>query len=296
MSDTSSSKVCSREMDLTSSCGVTRREVLTPGPVSEQLSPISPNDSRRRCGGTRARSPTVVTPRSRSCSRRAGPTPGSRSTGRGARNSASLPGGTTVKPPGLSIVGGHLGHQLVGGQPDGDAQLELVGHPLLDEPGRLHRRAEQPLGAGEVDVGLVEAHLLHQRRVLVQHGHETAGILVVELMMPGEIHPMGAETPGGAERHGRMHAVPPGHVVGGGHHPPLAAPDDDRLAPQRRVPVLLDRGEEGVEVEMGDDPVSGPRPDDVVPRIHSHSIAKHMFGYKGGCACWVRGQVASTML
>ena len=150
--------------------------------------------------------------------------------------------------------------------------MELVRHPLLDEPGRPDRRSEQPLGAGEIDVGLVEAHLLHQRRVVVQHGHQTAGIVVVELMMPGEIHPMGAETPGGAERHGRVHAVPPGHVVGGGHHSPLAAPDDDRLAPQRRIPVLLHRGEEGVEVEMGYHPVSGPRPDDGAERPGTASV------------------------
>ncbi len=71
---------------------------------------------------------------------------------------------------------------------------------------------------------------------------------------------MRAEAPGGAQRHGGVNAVAPGHVVGGGHHPALAAPDDDRLAPQRRVPVLFDRGEEGVEIQVGDDPVSGPRP------------------------------------
>ena len=40
--------------------------------------------------------------------------------------------------------------------------LQLVRHPLLDEPRRLHRRAEQLLGAGEIDVGLVQAHPLHQ--------------------------------------------------------------------------------------------------------------------------------------
>ncbi len=70
---------------------------------------------------------------------------------------------------------------------------------------------------------------------------------------------MRAETPGSAQGHGGVHAVAPGHVVGGGHHPALPTPDDDRLTPQRRVQVLLDSGEEGVEIQVGDDPVRRPR-------------------------------------
>jgi hypothetical protein len=83
---------------------------------------------------------------------------------------------------------------------------------------------------------------------------------MIELVMPGEIHPMRAEAPGGAKRHGRVDAVAPGDVIGGGHDPPLSTPHDHRLAPQGRVPVLLYRGKEGVEIEVSDDPVRGPGP------------------------------------
>ena len=103
--------------------------------------------------------------------------------------------------------------------------------------------------------------------------------------MPDEIHPVGAETPGRAQGHGRMHAVAPGHVVGGGNHPPLATPHDDRFAPQRRIPILLDGGEERIEVEMSYDPVSGSRPDDALMALHAYSIDEQTFGGKGaGCA------------
>jgi hypothetical protein len=48
-----------------------------------------------------ARSPIVSTPAAASFSALRGPTPGSLRTARGARNSASRPGSTTVTPPGL---------------------------------------------------------------------------------------------------------------------------------------------------------------------------------------------------
>jgi len=77
-----------------------------------------------------------------------------------------------------------------------------------------------------------------------------------------------------------MHAVPPGHVVGGGDYAPLPTPDDDRLAPQRRVPVLLHRGKEGVEIEVGYDPVGRPGVHDDVPTTHEDMISEQMFVYK----------------
>ncbi len=54
-----------------------------------------------------------------------------------------------------------------------------------------------------------------------------------------------------AGRHGRAHAVHPG-LVGRGRDDAAAAdtPDHDRLAAQRRLVALLDRGEEGVQVEV----------------------------------------------
>jgi len=104
---------------------------------------------------------------------------------------------------------------------------------------------------------------------------------MVELIVAGEIHPMRAETPCGAKRHGRMHPVAPGKVVGGGHHPTFASAHDDRLATQRGVLVLLDGGEEGVEIQMGDHPVGCPRADDDLMCLHVSRINERLFARKG---------------
>ena len=100
--------------------------------------------------------------------------------------------------------------------------------------------------------------------------------------MAGEIHPMRAEAPGCAQRHGRVDTELPGHVVGGRHHTPLAAAHDHRLASERRVAILLHRGEEGVEVQMGYDPVRGSvRSSVFIPCLHGRSIPEHLFVEKG---------------
>ena len=65
----------------------------------------SPRTPKRRTSQGRERSascPAVSTPAARSCAAVRGPIPQIASTGSGARNSASRPGGTTVSPSGLS--------------------------------------------------------------------------------------------------------------------------------------------------------------------------------------------------
>ena len=99
--------------------------------------------------------------------------------------------------------------------------------------------------------------------------------------MPGEIHPVRAETSRGAQGHGRMHPIAPGDVVGGRHHPTLAAAHDHRLAPQRRIAVLFHGGEERVEVEMRYHPVGSPGTNDDLSPFHVQRIAEHLFGDKG---------------
>ena len=53
-------------------------------------------------------------------------------------------------------------------------------------------------------------------------------------------------------RHRRMHAEGARDVAGGRDHAALAAADDQRLVGERRVVALLDRGVEGVAIDMRD--------------------------------------------
>ena len=58
-----------------------------------------------------------------------------------------------------------------------------------------------------------------------------------------------AKLPRASSRHPAAHAKNPG-LVGSGQHD--AATDGNRLAPERRVEQLLDRGIEGIEIRMQD--------------------------------------------
>ena len=91
----------------------------TPGRASRPAQPSS----------SRATSPTVRdAPRTRSFSAVTGPTPHSRSTGRGCRNASSPSGRDHEQPVGLGHGAGHLGQELRAGHPDGDGQAD----PLAD--------------------------------------------------------------------------------------------------------------------------------------------------------------------
>ena len=79
-------------------------------------------------------------------------------------------------------------------------------------------------------------------------------------MIAGYEDPLRTEAAGGSERQGGMDSIAPGDIIGSGHHSPLPASHDDRLAAQRRIQVLLHRGKEGVEIEVGNDPIGSMRP------------------------------------
>ena len=67
------------------------------------------------------------------------------------------------EPVGLLELGGDLGHELVRGEPGRRGQLGLGADPLLDQPNRVERGAEERLGSGQVDERFVDRHGLHQR-------------------------------------------------------------------------------------------------------------------------------------
>ena len=68
-----------------------------------------------------------------------GPTPQSRSTGSGCRNSSSPPGGTTRRPSGFATPLATLARNLVRATPDGDRQPDLLEHVAPQPRGDLRR-------------------------------------------------------------------------------------------------------------------------------------------------------------
>ena len=58
-----------------------------------------------------------------------------------------------------------LAHQLVRRHADRDRQANPLAHLALDPGGDVHRRAEEPAGAGEIEKGVTVAARLDDRRV-----------------------------------------------------------------------------------------------------------------------------------
>ena len=167
------------------------------------------------------------------------------------------PGATTTSPSGLSELGGELGHELRRCHADRGGQTTC---------GRRHRRLEVgtssrspgslssigPTRRAEVDEGLVQRQRLHQRGQLPQQAHHLArwprgrrrsGRSGRRRAGSGGA-PRGPASPSGRRTRGpRTTPSPP-------HHAGPTPPTTTGLAAQRGLVALLDRGEEGVEVEV----------------------------------------------
>ena len=103
--------------------------------------------------------------------------------------------------------------------------------------------------AGDVGKGLVDGDPLDQRREIAEHLDGGVAQPLVLLEMAADEDELRAELARPPPRHPAAHPERLG-LVGGGQHDPAA--DGDRLAAQRRVEQLLDRGVEGVQVRMED--------------------------------------------
>src|SRR4029453_2886728 len=129
------------------------------------------------------------------------------------------------------------------GEPGGleDAALQLAR--------RGARIAVEALRAGEVAVGLVEV-ALDGRRDRAAAREDLLGEAAVDLRVALEDHGLRAEPPRLAQRHPR--AQPEAARLVGARRDHARA-DDDGPSLETRVPHLLDRREEGVDVDVEDD-------------------------------------------
>ena len=193
---------------------------------------------------------TVAYPSSARRSAVFGPIPGSRRVGRGGEADAGLLAPHGDEAGGLAEVRAALGDQPVGP----DAGRDLDAGLLVDLVDQLAQHPQRLLDAGEIGVGLVEAHRLQS----VQLGAHELPDLARLLAVGGEV---GRDDDRGRAQPARLGGGHRGadaelaRLVGGGRDDRArpGAGDDHRLALQLRAPDQLDRGVERVAVEVGDD-------------------------------------------
>ncbi len=175
----------------------------------------------------------------------------------GGVSAEALPGlGRGELEEAVRLVGvrGHLGHQLVGPDPDRAAQARVLVHRCLDAPGR---RAV-PRQSREVHVGLVQAHHLEDLHVAAQYRHHVARAGAIELEVGREEHGVRAQSPRPLGRSGGEDPEAARLVAGGGHHRTrTAARHHHREAAQVGAALQLDPDVEGVHVHVGDDASRG---------------------------------------
>ena len=160
-----------------------------------------------------------------------------------------MAGSTTTSPSGLATCEAIFARCLVRATPT------EIGRPSSARTRRrialrdLGRRTEQMRAARDVGEGLVDGDPLDQRREIAEHLDRGVAEPLVLLEMAADEDQLRTELARPPSRHAAAHAEGLG-LVGRGEHD--AAADRDRLAAQRRVEQLLDRGVEGVEVRMED--------------------------------------------
>ena len=187
----------------------------------------------------------------RSCSLAAvtRPTPQSRSTGSGWRNSSSPSGGTTSRPSGLATPLATLARNLVRATPT------VIGSPTCSRTraaqprGDLRGRSRDPLEPADVEERLVDRQPLDQRRRVVEDLED--GLAGVGVGVHARPHDDGlrAEPARLPRAHRGPHPVCLGLVARREHH---ARPDDHGAAAQAGIVTLLDRCVERVQVGVQD--------------------------------------------
>src|SRR5438477_342195 len=193
----------------------------------------------------------------------------------GIQHLAHALGGDMGEPVGLHEVGGDLGHELIRGDPHrGGEPGELADAPL-DEPRDVDGAAEQLLTRGDIEKRLIERQPLDEGRHLAEHAEDDPRDLLVALHARPHADRLRAEPQRRAHGHRRVHAVPAHGVARGRHHAAAAVPaDDERLAGQPRVVVLLDGRVERIHVDVQDRARHGVSPLFAVVRARAARAAK----------------------
>ena len=159
-------------------------------------------------------------------------------------------------PVGFGVVAGQLGQELAGGHADGGGQAGLGPDAGPDGRPDLPAVAEEARPAGDVEERLVEGDRLDDRREGGEDPVHRGALGLVDVETRREDDGLGAQPAGPAHGHGRVDAEAAGLVGGGRHHAPgPGAADENGPAGEGGIVEDLDRGVEGVEVDVEDGPI-----------------------------------------
>ena len=182
------------------------------------------------------------------------PIPGILRTASGARKASSLPAGTQTKPSRLGLLAGHFCDEARRAEPARTRKPRRRSDFAQQFMRRRQGRAVQPLGAGEIDVRLIDRGHFDDRRIFRENAGDAIAPLPVQLVVPVEKNSVRAKFRGGPQRHRRMNAESPRFVARRRDHAALVAlpADDNSKSFQIRPRQQLDRDEKCVHIHMED--------------------------------------------
>jgi hypothetical protein len=157
---------------------------------------------------------------------------------------------------GLHRLADELRQHAIGTEPAGDGESGRGADVVLEPPHRERQIAVQPLRAGQLAVGLVEIRFDVGREIAATR-EDVLGETAIDLGVAFEDDHLRAQPLRLAQPHARLEPEAPRLVRARSDH---AGADDDRAALQRRVALLLDRGEERVDVDVEHDAIGGGEP------------------------------------
>ena len=217
--------------------------------------PVRPCHARHRRDRRRRSRRAARSTRSRTCASRSsafGPMPGSSLIGNGARNAASRPGRTTVRPPGLRRSEATFATTFEVATPS--EHESCVRARTTARTASATARASSKLSAtpAEVEVALVDPGLLDRRDDLANGRPDLPRVVAVQRVSRPHEHRARAAPERLRGRHRRMDPERARDVVRGRDDAAAVrvAADDQGNRAQGWVFELLDRGEERIQVEM----------------------------------------------
>ena len=170
-------------------------------------------------------------------------------TGSGARKAASVPGGTTVRPPGLSRSLAILATVLLDPSPiEHEMPSSLTRRAMRSTMAMGLSAAKRP-GVTSKNASSMET-LVDERGLIGDDGHHARAHLPIPVEMAARPYGVWAQSLCLGRGHRRAHAEGPRLVGGGGNDAALLgqAADDDGLAAPGGVVELLDARKERIEV------------------------------------------------